>query len=750
MNNLRFSAELKLWKYQIERIAERWLGTNLRPTVYTIVDFDEMSELAATHGFPVVPPHWRNGQMSIYYKKQYRYRLGKIMEMVVNTVPAYAYLLANNPLMTQKSVMAHVCGHVDLFERNAYFAVTNPRMIDTMADDRFRFETYMREYGEEKVKKFYDTLLSFENCVDFHWPYIKREAVKESEEEKKRARQERRSPKLIPVPEGLPPSFHDWLNPPEWVESRRRKLKREEQKASEIAKGVKIPEKPMRDLLLFLYRYAPLEDFEKGLIEIVRRRTYYFVPMMRTKLLHEGWASLIQEEIMSETRMLDDSEIFLFADEMARVQRRRVRGINPYRLGYELLKDIRYRWDTGRHGDIWDNCDIDHIKENWDDFVVFKNLLEDVDYDLRDFLEKWKEFLAFKQALTAGELGLPKELFVRNQHTSEYLIPMWLRYQRAEKEYRKWRERLVEMAPFEEQAKLEVARLKEAQTVKDSFLLMNKARRTVYSAAGRKDLYLWSPDEIERELVVLKRLILFKRKYRKGKIQKPKVVINEDWLDYARRIPGRVELGRGKEKLMEVTASYDDLMLIEEFFTLDFCLKHKYFLYKVKTVWDWARYPEHYFIESRSFERIKRYLIFRYTNAYQPVIEVVDGNYNNNGELYLRHVHNGVDLDYWTDGGIHIKDVLERLYYLWGKRAVHLETIVTDIPEDKPFWFQWIEDPSKKSAEEREELKGTRVIYSYGPHVVEVPSMDTTKKKEVVGFYTKTLDRVKFKAPFQN
>jgi stage V sporulation protein R len=70
------------------------------------------------------------------------------------------------------------------------------------------------------------------------------------------------------------------------------------------------------------------------------------------------------------------------------------------------------------------------------------------------------------------------------------------------------------------------------------------------------------------------------------------------------------------------------------------------------------------------FQEIKRRLLFQLTNFGQPVIDVVDGNYENRGALYLLHRHEGIDLDvpYATE-------TLRNLYTIWG-RPVHIETWV--------------------------------------------------------------------------
>lgn len=740
IEELKFPTELKLWKYELERLASK-LGLELIPIKYTIIEFDEMSEIAATQGFPVVIPHWRNGQNALHGKKRYKYGMGIIYEMVINNNPAHAYLHHCNTLMTQKSVMAHVNGHVDLFTRNVYFKPTNRRMIDTMADYRIKFEQFVDEHGEERVKRFYDDLLSFEWVIDPNALYTKRRPSKKPEAEEEKEKKARKLPKRIQVPEELPGFLDDWLNPTEWLEEQKKQLEEEDKQRSLVEKGVKVPPRPMQDILEFLYYFAPLEKFEKGIIGMVRSQSYYFAPMARTKLMHEGWASLIEEMLISEPHVLQDSEVRLFAIEMAGVQKKTRQGINPYRLGYDLLKDVWFRWDTGRHGDCWERCEYQNIKDRWDEFAIFKNLLEDVNGNLSAFAKKWREFSAFSRALRSGKLVMPAEFFIRDMFTKQFLVPTWLKYLNALSAHKKFSKMLAQMRPLEKEAR---RRLEQMSNVLDKDLSFIKSRKDVYAEHKKPELYLWSEVEVKAELRLLKALLSFEREFKETEGAESELPIPEEWFLYAAQLPGKIEFGKGKEKILEVTATYDDLMLIDEFFTRDFCLEQRYFFYKAKTVWDWDNWPktsQHYFFEGRSFERIKRYLLFRYTNFYQPIIKVVDGNYSDNGELYLKHDHKGVDLDYWSEGGMHVKDVLERLYKLWG-RAVYLETIKTRMPEERPWWHSW-HQTEEKSTGELEELKGTRVICRWGPSTY--PSGRTTEQSE---YTEREVETVKFPAPF--
>ncbi len=739
IEELKFPTELKLWKYELERHATK-IGLKLIPTKYTIVEFDEMSQIAATHGFPVIIPHWRNGQEAVHGMKNYRYGMGVIYEMVINNNPAHAYLHHCNTTMTQKAVMAHVNGHVDLFTRNVYFKPTNRHMIDTMADYRIKFEQYIADYGEERVKQFYDTLLSFEWAIDHNALYTRRRQQRKPDAEEEQEKKERKIVKRIQTPEDLPSFLDEWLNPPDWLAEKKKLMEEENKQQGLVEKGLKIPARPTQDLLEFLYHFAPLEEFERGIVAMQRYTSYYFIPMARTKLMHEGWASLIEEKIVSEPHILKDSEVRPFAIEMSAVQRKSKRGINPYRLGYDLLKDIWFRWDTGRHGDVWERCEYQSIKERWDEFVIFKNILEEACGDLSEFAKKWREFSAFYSALKEGKLTIPGEFFIRNMFTKEFLVQTWLKYLSAGPEYKKFQKRLRKMKPFEAEAK----RLLEKESDSDDAeLAFIKARKDVYAKHHKEELYMWSFQEVEAELRALKALIDLRKAFEANKDIAEGLTVPEEWFHYAGRFPGAVKLGCGREKIFDVTETYDDLMLIDEFFTKDFCLEQKYFLYKAKTVWDWDKYPDldqHFFFDNRTFERIKKFLLFRYTNFYQPIIKVIDGNYNNNGELYLRHEHNGVDLDYWSDNGMFIKDVLERLYKLWG-RAVYLETIKTKIPEEPPWWHSW-HQTEEKSSEEPEQLEGERVICSWGP----TNTLPSARPNE--GYGERVVENVRYISPF--
>src|SRR3989337_2745936 len=166
-------ADLRELQVEIEAHAKGY-GLDFYDTSVEVLDYDELSEIAALGGFPTRYPHWRFGMEYEQLSKGYRYGLQKIYEMVINNDPCYAYLLRCNGLVDQKLVMAHVYGHCDFFKNNRWFSQTNRKMMDQMANHGNRIRQYMDRFGVEEVETFIDSCLSIEALIDIHSPFIQR------------------------------------------------------------------------------------------------------------------------------------------------------------------------------------------------------------------------------------------------------------------------------------------------------------------------------------------------------------------------------------------------------------------------------------------------------------------------------------------------------------------------------------------------------------------------------------------------
>src|SRR5262249_47882961 len=232
---MNLSPEIEKVRDEIKGYAVDY-GLDPFETIFEILDYDQMNEVASYGGFPTRYPHWCYGMEYEYLKKSYSYGLHKIYEMVINNDPSYAYLLENNALVDQKIVIAHVYGHTDFFKNNYWFSETNRKMMDGTANHGTIIRRYAEKFGHDTVENFLDTCLSIDDLIDFHSLFIKRHVpvlrVKDEEEDDdKKVHLKLRSKHYM----------DDIVNPPEFVESQMKML--EDQKVQES----KFPEHPAKD-----------------------------------------------------------------------------------------------------------------------------------------------------------------------------------------------------------------------------------------------------------------------------------------------------------------------------------------------------------------------------------------------------------------------------------------------------------------------------------------------------------------------
>ncbi|MCC6277828.1 MAG: SpoVR family protein [Oligoflexia bacterium] len=342
---MNISPELAKIQQGIEKHAKDY-GLDFYETIFEMVDYDQMNEIAAYGGFPTRYPHWRFGMEYERLAKSYAYGLSKIYEMVINNNPCYAYLLESNELVDQKIVMAHVYGHCDFFKNNQFFSHTNRKMMDEMANHASRVRRYIDRFGQDVVEEFIDRCLSLENLIDRHSTAIKRRRDSLADETQLR---------LLKTERGYMDSF---INPKDFVDEQQKKLDLDKTKSQ------KFPNEPELDVLWFLMEFAPLNAWQRDVLGIIREEAYYYSPQGMTKIMNEGWASYWHSKLMTE-KILKDSEVVDYADHHSGTVATQPGKLNPYKLGIELFKDIEDRWNKGKFGKEYDDCTDYREKKNW-------------------------------------------------------------------------------------------------------------------------------------------------------------------------------------------------------------------------------------------------------------------------------------------------------------------------------------------------------------------------------------------------
>jgi len=354
----RFPRELDRLRRQIEETARRE-GLDFFEVIFEMVDFDEMTQIAAYGGFPIRYPHWRFGMEYERLRKQHRYGLSRIYEMVVNNDPCYAYLLTDNELVDQKTVMAHVYAHCDFFKNNVWFSKTDRKMMNRMANHATRVWRHINRYGYETVESFIDICLSLENLIDPHLPFMKRQPDRRT-----------RTDEQAPTPRDLAeksvvryrakPYMERYINPPERLSKERERAMR---RIAERSRA--FPPEPERDVLGFLIHHAPLEDWQADILSIIREEAYYYAPQAQTKIMNEGWATFWHSRLMTRYHLRDE-EVVTYCDHHSGTLATAPGRLNPYKLGVELFRDIEDRWNKGRFGKDYEECEDIERRRNWD------------------------------------------------------------------------------------------------------------------------------------------------------------------------------------------------------------------------------------------------------------------------------------------------------------------------------------------------------------------------------------------------
>ncbi len=345
--------ELARIRDEVRELA-RGYGLDFYEVVFEMVDYDELNMIAAYGGFPTRYPHWRFGMEYEQLSKSYAFGLSKIYELVINNDPCYAYLMRSNSTTDQKLVMAHVYGHCDFFKNNLWFAKTPRKMMDAMANHGTQMRKYMDRHGVEEVENYIDVVMSLDNLIDMHAPFIKREAAASDKPDDKPGGK----PKEQKVYKIASKDYMDrYINPPEYMKQHN------EPKKDERDWG--LPMGPKRDVLKFLLENAPLETWQQDILAMLREEAYYFAPQGMTKIMNEGWAVYWHSKMMTH-HLLEAAEVVSYADSHAGTLFTQPGQINPYKLGVELFRDIEQRWDTGKFGIEYQRCDDAVERRQWD------------------------------------------------------------------------------------------------------------------------------------------------------------------------------------------------------------------------------------------------------------------------------------------------------------------------------------------------------------------------------------------------
>lgn len=317
---------------EIRRVAGNF-GLDTYPNQLEIITAEQMMDAYASVGMPVSYNHWSFGKHFLSTEKSYkRGQMGLAYEIVINSNPCIAYLMEENSLMMQALVIAHASyGHNSFFKGNYLFRTWTDAeaIIDYMLFAKNYIAECERRHGVEAVELMLDSCHALQNYgVDRY----KRPAKLSMAEEN--ARQTERETYLQTQVNDL------WRTLP----------KREETTAAENAPN-RFPSEPQENLLYFIEKSAPLlEPWQREIVRITRKISQYFYPQRQTQVMNEGWATfwhytilnqLYDEGLVGDGFMMEFLQSHTNVVYQPPISSSYYSGINPYALGFAMMRDIR-------------------------------------------------------------------------------------------------------------------------------------------------------------------------------------------------------------------------------------------------------------------------------------------------------------------------------------------------------------------------------------------------------------------------
>ncbi|HTR62610.1 MAG TPA: SpoVR family protein [Candidatus Binataceae bacterium] len=312
--------DLVEWDRRIRARVDEF-GLNCFPQEFEICDHSQMLGYMAYSGMPSHYPHWSYGKSYEKMKTLYDHGITGIpYEMVINSNPAIAYLMRDNTLLLQILTMAHVYGHNDFNKNNFTFKHTRAELtVETFKAHALRVRRYVEDpsIGVEKVERVLDAAHSLSFQCRRNLAIRKLNPAEQIDRAVENA-QPRPDPfqKIHARQEHTEPDLH------------------------------RVPIEPDEDVLLFIRDHNPyLADWEKDLLTIVDEEAKFFIAMMETKIMNEGWASYWHKKIL-ESLDLDQGLRLEFIVRHNQVVCPIPGQINPYHLGLKVWEDIYRRWSN--------------------------------------------------------------------------------------------------------------------------------------------------------------------------------------------------------------------------------------------------------------------------------------------------------------------------------------------------------------------------------------------------------------------
>lgn len=442
------------------KLRAKEFGLNIQgETLEYIVTNRDLLELRPKLMIPTLYDYWVHDIEVIRNKWIYEAYPHNPYETVINTRPSLSFYNDNNPDWMNAMIFYHVLFHIDIFQNNVFFkntwhgdfcgeALADMRLINRVREEmgeRKRWVDYVIEFARslDNLVGFYQELeedaenqarnifgLSSEK-LDYYFGNFLRQRHDEKRIELKFYYDE------IERLNDCQNKFGQKLGESAFFENSDFRSKFPEFNSAFIKYKSKKKPKP-KDILQYLMDHSEFinkdeNKWMKDPMTVVRKTSLYFQAQIRTKGIHEGWASLGHERLFLGDPQISTHEIDFAKVNSGVVVHPKI-GLNPYMTyklllefieelaekgklsyDYQLLKDsearksfnLKIETGAGRRA-------LFEVRKNFDDFMLANFLSDD---DFQDFVDKHNLFVAGRRF---NPDKFVVEIYIKSRSGKEY------------------------------------------------------------------------------------------------------------------------------------------------------------------------------------------------------------------------------------------------------------------------------------------------------------------------------------------
>jgi len=324
----------------IHKIGVDEMGLDIYPNQIELIRAEQMLDAYASIGMPNMYRHWSFGKH--FAREEGMYRKGAralAYELVINSNPCINYIMEENTMTMQALVLAHAAiGHNHFFKNNYLFRqwTDATSILDYLTFAKEYVADCEERYGIENVEAVLDSAHALMNQGISRYPMPRRSVADIKEKAQLRRAYEEQTYNEL------------WRTVPRSKLAASLHLDKLSAAAAGEAASLDLPQE---NLLYFLEKHSPkLDEWKRELLRIVRMLAQYFYPQRQTKVMNEGCATFVHYEIMTtlhERGMISDGHMLEFMHSHTSVvfqpsfDHRGFSGINPYALGFAMMRDIK-------------------------------------------------------------------------------------------------------------------------------------------------------------------------------------------------------------------------------------------------------------------------------------------------------------------------------------------------------------------------------------------------------------------------